>query len=118
MSAHRLLLSVGPRQRERLSPRDFLWRPRGEPSSMQVSVGPRLEELGAAPPLHVDFMRLAALVFLVDRSVERDRGPGVRWERELELTVPVSDQWVLAIDSAEFAFAGGGGCGLRLGGSR
>jgi hypothetical protein len=91
MSAHRLLLSVGPRQRERLSPRDFLWRPRGEPSSMQVSVGPRLEELGAAPPLHVDFMRLAALVFLVDRSVERDRGPGVRWERELELTVPVSD---------------------------
>jgi len=91
MSAHRLLLSVGPRQRERLSTSDFLWRPRGEPSSMEVSVGPRLEELGPVPAPHIDFMRIAALVFLVDRSVLRETGLGVRWERELQLTVPVSD---------------------------
>jgi 7-cyano-7-deazaguanine synthase in queuosine biosynthesis len=58
---------------------------------MDVNLSPRLEELGRVPAANVDFMRLAALAFLVDRSVERGKGPGVRWERELELTVPVSD---------------------------
>jgi hypothetical protein len=90
MSSHRLLLRVGPRQLERLSINDFLWRPRGEASSMETSIGPRLEELGNVPPLHVDFVRLAVLVFLADRSAPRDQGPGVRWDRDLELTVPVS----------------------------
>lgn len=95
MSIHRLRLSVGPRQLQQLSVGDFLWRPRGEESSMEISVSPRLEELGAAPALHVDFVRLAVLVFLADRSAPREKGPGVRWDRDLELTVPVSapDLW-------------------------
>jgi hypothetical protein len=40
------------------------------------------------PDPHVDFVRLAALVYLVDRTVPRtERG----FERQLELTVPVAD---------------------------
>ncbi len=95
MTAHRLRLRVGPRQLEELSVNDFLWRPRGEESSMETSISPRLEELGDAPALHVDFVRLAVLVFLADRSTPREQGSGVRWDRDLELTVPVSapDLW-------------------------
>jgi 7-cyano-7-deazaguanine synthase in queuosine biosynthesis len=86
---------VGSRQLEELGVNDFLWRPRGENSSIETSVGPRLEELGDVPALHVDFVRLAVLVFLADRSAPREKGSGVRWDRDLELTVPVSapDLW-------------------------
>jgi 7-cyano-7-deazaguanine synthase in queuosine biosynthesis len=91
MSSHRLLLRAGPRQLERLSTADFLWSPRGEPSSMETNLSPRLEELGAVPPLHVDLVRLAVLAFLADRSSPRNKGTGVRWNRDLDLTVPVSD---------------------------
>jgi hypothetical protein len=88
MSAHRLLLSVGQRQLENLSRQDFLWRPAGETSSFHASIGPRLEQLGPVADPHVDFVRLAALVYLVDRTTPRtQRG----FERELALTVPVSD---------------------------
>lgn len=90
MSDHRLMLSAGPRQLERLSRQDFLWRPVGEPSSMRTSIGPRLEQLGPVADPHVDFVRLAALVYLVDRTTPRtQRG----FERELALTVPVSDPY-------------------------
>lgn len=55
---------------------------------MLTNVGPRLEQLGSVPEPHVDFVRLAALVYLVDRTAKRTlRG----FERELQLTVPVSD---------------------------
>jgi 7-cyano-7-deazaguanine synthase in queuosine biosynthesis len=62
---------------------------------METTLSPRLEELGEVPALHVDFVRLAALVFLADRSSPRERGTGVRWDRDLELAVPVSapDVW-------------------------
>lgn len=33
---------------------------------------------------------LGVLVFLADRSTPRGQGPGVRWDRDLELTIPVS----------------------------
>jgi hypothetical protein len=101
MTAHRLWLRVGPRQRERLGTGDFLWCPRGGgDSSFETSISPRLEELGDVPPLHVDLMRLAVLVFCADRSTLRGQGPGVRWDRDLELTVPVSapDDWNDAAD--------------------
>lgn len=88
MSTHRLMLSAGPRQLERLTVNDFLWRPPPETSSFHTDLGPRAEQLGPVPELHADFIRLAALVYLVDRTVPR----GTRgWGRELELTVPVSD---------------------------
>ena len=70
---------------------------------METSIGPRLEGLGPVPALHVDLVRLAVLVFLVDRSVLRERGTGFRWDRELELTVPVSDPaaWSAVADELE-----------------
>jgi hypothetical protein len=82
------MLSAGARQRETLPTSDFLWRPAGEASSMLTNIGPRLEQLGPVTEPHVDFVRLAALVYLVDRTAKRTlRG----FERELQLTVPVSD---------------------------
>lgn len=88
MSAHRLLLSAGSRQLEQLTRDDFLWRPLGEASSLHTTIGPRLEQLGPVPNPHVDFVRLAALVYLVDRTTPRSER---RFERDLELTVPVAD---------------------------
>lgn len=88
MSAHRLLLSAGSRQLAQLAREDFLWRPAGEESSMRTTLGPRLEQLGPVADPHVDFVRLAALVYLVDRTAPRtERG----FERELSLAVPVTD---------------------------
>jgi len=104
MSEHRLRLQVGPRQLEQLSVRDFLWRPRGDMSSFASSLSPRLEELGNVPPLHIDFVRLAVLAFLADRSVPRDRGKGMRWDRELHLSVPVSAPDLWAAEANELAY--------------
>jgi hypothetical protein len=87
MSEHHLLLQAGPRQFEALSRRDFLWRPRSDESSMRTTIGPRLEELGPVSDPYVDFVRLAALVYLVDRTTPRNRG----FERVLDLTIPVFD---------------------------
>jgi len=88
VSRHRLLLSAGARQLEQLSREDFLWRPVGEESSLRATIGPRLEQLGPVPETHIDFVRLAALVYLVDRTAPRlQRG----FERHLELIVPVTD---------------------------
>jgi 7-cyano-7-deazaguanine synthase in queuosine biosynthesis len=104
VSAHRLLLRAGSKQLQQLSTDDFLWQPYSEPSSMETNLSPRLEELGPVPPPHVDLVRLAVLVFLTDRSVCRDQGPGVRWDRDLSLTVPVSDAdvWTTAADALEY----------------
>lgn len=58
---------------------------------METSLGPRLEALGPVRDLHVDFVRLAALVFFADRTVPRRRD----WVRDLELDVAVfhPDAW-------------------------
>lgn len=86
MSSHRLLLRASATALPSLPRSDFLWR-RDDSSSMDTSLGPRLERLGPVPELHVDFVRLAAVVFFVDRTVPRPRG----WARELQLEIPVSD---------------------------
>jgi hypothetical protein len=54
---------------------------------MWASIGPRLEELGPVGDLYIDFVRLGALVYLVDRTTVRN----MAFERELKLTIPVSD---------------------------
>ena len=90
--SYTLRLSATDSVRDRLTPSDFLWRPPGEPSSLFADVGPRGEELGDVPALHADFLRLAVLAYLVDRTVPRGRGRrGVAWTRDLPLKVPVSD---------------------------
>lgn len=87
MSHHRLLLTASDGVRARLSSDDFLWLSQKGMSSMRSTLGPRLQELGPVPALNIDFVRLAALVFFCDRTVERPRG----WLRELDLDVAVSD---------------------------
>ncbi len=84
---HRLLLSASGASLENLAPEDLLWRPVDLESSMKTDLGPRLERLGDVPPLSVDFVRLAALVFFCDRTVPRPR----MLRRDLELQVAVSD---------------------------
>jgi 7-cyano-7-deazaguanine synthase in queuosine biosynthesis len=94
VSRHRLLLSIGASALSRLSRDDFLWRNPPQESSMLTTLGPRAEELGPVDDLHADFVRLATLVYLVDRTAIRGRGVrrGNRWRREFALAVPVSDE--------------------------
>lgn len=70
---------------------------------METTLSPRLEELGDVPALHVDFARLATLVFLADRSAPREQGVGVRWDRDLELAVPVSAPDLWRVSAEELA---------------
>jgi 7-cyano-7-deazaguanine synthase in queuosine biosynthesis len=84
---HRLLLQASASRLASLSTDDLLWRPHGEPSSVETTLGPRLEGLGSVPALHVDFVRLAALAFFVDRTVPRPR----MLRRVLDIEVAVSD---------------------------
>jgi hypothetical protein len=87
VSAHSLRVSAAVNV-PRLTVQEFLWRPRPMSSSFEVNFGPRCEALGPLSELHADLVRLATLVFLVDRTAPRPR----TWVRELELTVPVSDE--------------------------
>lgn len=87
MSRHTLRLSLSARARVQFATTDFLWRPVGEPSSFHTTLSPRAEELGRIPDANVEFLRLAALAYLVDRTAPR---PG-RWARELEVVVPATD---------------------------
>jgi len=98
MSVHRLLLSANDGALTRLSPDDLLWR-REDASSVDTNLGPRLEGLGPVPALHVDFVRLAGLVFFCDRTVPRT-GMG---RRELDLEVAVSDPDRWAPHAAQLA---------------
>jgi len=84
---HRLRLSASGGALESLPVEDLLWRPVGQVSSVDTTLGPRLEGLGAVPDLNVDFVRLAALVFFCDRTVKRPRD----LRRDFELEVAVSD---------------------------
>jgi 7-cyano-7-deazaguanine synthase in queuosine biosynthesis len=84
---HRLLLTATGNQLSGLSAQDLLWRPHGEPSSVETTLGPRLEGIGDVPPLYSDFVRLAATVFFVDRTVSRPR----MLRRSLHVEVAVHD---------------------------
>lgn len=84
---HRLLLAATGNQLSGLSTEDLLWRPHGEPSSVETTLGPRLEGIGDVPALNTDFVRLAATVFFVDRTVKRPR----MLRRSLDVEVAVHD---------------------------
>lgn len=88
MSTHRLLLQVSPARLPTLSADDFLWASDGPGSSVDTTLGPRLEGLGPAPPLAVDFVRLAALVFFCDRTVARPRAFRRRFDLEIAVSQP------------------------------
>ena len=72
-------------------------------SSFIAPFGPRLAAIGAVPPLNVDLVRLALLVFAADRSTIRRVG-GTSWSsRDFSLTVPVSNagSWEAAADELQ-----------------
>ena len=68
----------------------FYWPAKG-PSSFLAPFGPRLAAIGEVPPLNVDLVRLALLVFAADRSAIRKVGKTNWSSRDFSLTVPVSD---------------------------
>ena len=88
---HRLLLTATGNQLSGLSADDLLWRPHGEPSSVETTLGPRLEGIGDVPPLYMDFVRLAATVFFVDRTVIRPRM--LRRSLDVEVAVHAPTVW-------------------------
>jgi hypothetical protein len=61
-------------------------------SSFHVSVGPQLEALGDVPPLCRDFVGIAALVYLADKTTPRI-APGREREIDLEVAVTDPDHW-------------------------
>ena len=72
-------------------PRATFYWPADGPSSFIAPFGPRLANIGAVPPLNVDLVRLALLVFAADRSTIRRVGTTNWSSRDFSLTVPVSD---------------------------
>lgn len=60
-------------------------------SSFLGALGPSLGRLGTVPALNIDLVRVAVAVYAADRSTPRKFG-GSDWnQREIALTVPVSD---------------------------
>lgn len=68
----------------------FYWPAEGQ-SSFMTPFGPCLAAIGAVPPISVDLVRLALLVFTADRSTIRRVGTTNWSSRNFSLTVPVSD---------------------------
>lgn len=82
------LITAGkwPRSRE-LSTSEFLWRSASDETSFRTDLDPHLHAIGSVPPANVDFVALAVLTFLADRTVRRPKG----WERQIDLDLPVYD---------------------------
>ena len=68
----------------------FYWPAEGQ-SSFAAPFGPRLGAIGAVPPLNIDLVRIAVLVFAADRSTIRSVGKTNWSSRDFSLMVPVSD---------------------------
>ena len=68
----------------------FYWPAEGA-SSFRAPFGPRLAAIGVVPPLNVDLVRIALLVYAADRSTIRRVGRTNWSSRDFSLTVPVSN---------------------------
>ena len=93
MTTRRLLLSVAARKLPQLATTDFLWRAPPEASSFRTDVDPSLSQCSGVPRRNIEFVRLAILVYLVDRTTAR---LPKQWLRDLSLQIPVWDSgpWV------------------------
>ena len=78
----------------------FYWPAKG-PSSFYSPFGPRLAAVGPVPPLNVDLVRLALLVFAADRSTTRTVGTTSWSTRDFSLIVPVSNAQLWLPHAAE-----------------
>ena len=102
----------------------FWWRNRPAESSFMTNIDPDLHGLGHATTAAVDLVRIAAAVYLTDRTTPRRRG----WMRSLDVTVELADPvaWVgleeplaalcsfLSGDDWAFEFAAGPALRKRL----
>jgi 7-cyano-7-deazaguanine synthase in queuosine biosynthesis len=86
VTPHRLFFELSEVELRQLAANDFLWRSRGLTSSLRANIGPEGGGLGPTVPA-LDFLHLATLAFLVDRTVPRPRD----WRRKLEIVLPVSN---------------------------
>jgi len=84
-----------------LSSDEFLWRPKAEETSFLTKLGPQLAQIGAVARPNADFVSLAVLAFLADRTVKR---PAKGWERTIEIRLPVFDtaRWTELTPKSEF----------------
>ena len=88
--------------------------------------------MGPLPRPYIDLLRIAVAVYLVDRTTKRARGKGNRWERSLEVAIPLSEpqRWesqaanlaqmvgFLTGDRWEFQFTRRRAAGARVRGDR
>ncbi len=93
MTVCRLRLSISRRELQHLPPTDFVWQPPPASSSFRTDLAPGCEQFHGARRVNVEFVRLAVLAYLVDRTTPR---PNRGWLRHLDLHVPVWDPepWV------------------------
>lgn len=86
---------------KKLGSDEFLWRPKAEETSFLTNLGPQLAQIGAVPPPNADFVSLAVLAFLADRTIKR---PAKGWERAIEIRLPVFDAstWTDLAPRSEF----------------
>ena len=85
MSAKRLWVNEAP---DPITVNDFVWRRAADgQSSLQVGVGPNLEEFGTVLSSNRDAVWLSTVAFLADRTTSRGKG----WQRELQLVVPTTN---------------------------
>lgn len=87
MTTRRLIIG-GTWPCSRLTTAEFLWRAASDETSFHTKLGPQLAAIGAVPEPNNDFVSLAVLTFLADRTVPR---PSKGWTREIELDLPVFD---------------------------
>ncbi len=80
---------------------EFLWRAKADETSFLTKLGPQLAQIGAVPPPNADFVSLAVLAFLADRTVKR---PAKGWERNIAIRLPVFDAatWTELAPRSEF----------------
>lgn len=89
------VLSAPSREQARLPATTFLWRRPPAQSSFVTDLGPWAEGLGRLPHQYIDFLRIAVAIYVMDRTTPRSRGRGNRWQRRLEVSVPLlqPDLW-------------------------
>lgn len=97
-------LKLRPRARNsQVDPLTTFYWPAEGPSSFYSPFGPRLAAIGAVPPLNVDLVRLAILVFAADRSTIRRIGTTNWSSRDFSLRIPVSEERSWNTVSAELS---------------
>ena len=103
MITNRLLLSVSKRDLRHLAPTDFVWLSPPGKSSFLTNIAPTWSQFPDTPRENIEFLRVAVLAYLVDRTTPR---LSRRWSRDLDLQVPVwtPQPWLEVADELQTLF--------------